>query len=155
PFAVAADEKLLKEHGIATDGEGLVQFFRQRSLKEVKEHLEGWVRDLGSASFHKRQEATQQLIQRGAPALPFLKAALVHADLEVGRRAELCTRRIETGPGPALPAAAARLLAERKPPGALEVLLQHLPQSEDEIVEHEILASVAALGVREGHVHPL
>src|SRR5439155_5587488 len=72
------------------------------------------------------------------------------APLEVQRRIDLCIKKIATGPGPDLPAAAARLLAIRRPAGAVEALLDYLPLAEDEWARDELLASVGALAVSRG-----
>src|SRR5262249_12700389 len=71
------------------------------------------------------------------------------------RRAQHCLQAIEQGQGPVLAEAAARLLAERKPAGATEVLLAYLPFADDESVEGEVLAALAAVGVRERRPDPL
>src|SRR5262249_44741399 len=93
---------------------------------------------------------TQELIAAGRLAVPFLRPAVHDVDLEISRRAEHCLRVIEQGPGPALAEAAARLLAERKPAGSLEVLLAYLPFADDDNVETEVLSAVAATGLHEG-----
>src|SRR5688572_17086624 len=54
------------------------------------------VRQLGSLEYEERQEATERLREIGAPALPFLKAAVQQsADLELKRRAGALVQRIE------------------------------------------------------------
>lgn len=55
---------------------------------------------------------------------------------------------------PALPAAAARLVAARKPPGAVEVLLAYLPHADDGTVIEEVKTALAALALRNGQPEP-
>src|SRR5205823_4773032 len=79
----------------------------------------------------ERERATRALRKWGAPARPFLRAALADKDIEVARRAELCLTELAQGPGPALPCAAARVLARRAPPGAAAALLGYVPFAAD------------------------
>src|SRR5205814_2250814 len=82
---------------------------------------------------------------RGEAAAPFLKAALKDADAEVVRRARRCLADLGPAAGPALPAAAARLLARRAPAGAAAALLDYLPFAEDSVVEDEAFDALLAL----------
>src|SRR5262249_8280799 len=79
-----------------------------------------------------------------------LRAAEQYADLEVKRRAEKCRRRIEEANPHEIVAAAARLLAVRRPPGAGETLLAFLPNAEVDAVGEELAGALAALAVRDG-----
>jgi hypothetical protein len=112
------------------------------------------VRRLGSADYAQREQASAALAARGSPALPFLRHALKGPDAEVRRRARLCLEQIERGPGSSLPLAAVRLLARRRPAGALEALLTYVPFADDEFVEDEVLAALVALGPRGGKAAP-
>jgi HEAT repeat protein len=141
-----ADVKLLQSAGIPTDGPGLLDFFRKRSIKAAdRQALEDLVKKLNDPSFKVRDDAGKELMLRGRVALPFLKKATQGSSLEFKRRAEECIRGIERGPGPGQPAAAARLLALRQPPGAVEVLLDYFPSADDEWLEEELLHSLGAL----------
>ena len=51
------------------------------------DQLRQWVRDLGHDRFSTRQTATQKLIEAGAPAIPLVREAANHKDLEVVWRA--------------------------------------------------------------------
>jgi hypothetical protein len=53
-----------------------------------------------------------------------------------------------------LPAAAARLLAVRKPDGSAEVLLRYLPFADEESIIEEIELTLAAVALREGRAEP-
>jgi HEAT repeat protein len=150
-----ADEECLRRAHIGIDGPGLREFFRQRSLTDAdRQRMEALIRQLGHAQFAVRQRASQELSAAGPTARPLLKEALHHPDLEVVRRAELCLEEIERGPGSALPVAAARLLALRKPAGAIESLLLYLPFADDDWVEEEVLTTLNTLSVQQGAVDP-
>jgi HEAT repeat protein len=154
--SVAADEDILKKSGITPDGPGLLEFFRKRSLNDAdRQRLDQLVRQLGSRSYTTRMKARKDLISIGPPALPFLEPAVSDPDLEIVRLAKECLSTIKKGPGPSLPAAAARLLARRRPPGAVDVLLRYVPYIEDEVLEEEIFTSLGMLALNDGAVDPL
>jgi HEAT repeat protein len=148
----AADEQTLKEAGIAADATGLLDFFRKRTLTpEGQKKIELLVQQLGDPAFKVRSRASDDLVREGIVALPFLRRALKDRDLEVLHRAEECIRLIEEKePRVGLAAAALRLMALRKPAGAVQVLLTYAPFAEDEIVADELLATLSALALRDG-----
>jgi hypothetical protein len=151
----AADEEFLKNAAVGTDDAGLLRFFRKRSLSEAdRQRLEWLIRRLGHESFLAREAASRELSDAGIPAKPFLQRALLEPDLEIVRRAEVCLQEIERGPGAALPVAAARLLALRRPAGATEALLGYLPFADDDWVEEEVLAALASLTARPETARP-
>src|ERR671924_238950 len=66
-------------------------------------------------------------------------------------RAEACLRRIEEKDlRVGVPAAAARLVAARKPEGATEVLLAFVPSAENDSVAEEVRAALVAVAVHDG-----
>jgi HEAT repeat protein len=144
------DRRIVKAAGIVPDGDGLLAFFRSRTLSdEARKELEQLVKDLDSAVFATRQEAAKKLVQAGTPALPFINAALAQKNsLEMTRRLERCKEDIQMGPGPALPMAAARLLLRRNPPEAMKVLLDYAPFADDSAVEEQVLDVLAQLSVQ-------
>ena len=118
---VRADERRLETAGLKHDGEALLRFFRQRTLTDKeRDKVKALVRQLGDESFKAREQAVAELVARGPIAIDLLKQALKDSDLEVVRRAERCLHRIQQKDYPVeVPPAAARLLAQRKPPGAV------------------------------------
>ena len=149
----AADKALCREARIGTDDEALIAFFRARTpTAGDRERLAALVRQLGSDEFSLREQASAALTDRGPLAVPPLKMALDDPDPEVVRRARACLEEIEHGPGPALPAAAARLLAHRRPAGAAAALLGFAPHAADLFVEDEVCKALAAVGVRDSKV---
>lgn len=149
---LASDERFLAEARVDASAAGLIDFFRARSPTESdRRTFERLVSDLGDEEFAVRDRASRRLTERGAAALPALRAALSDPDPEVVRRAHFCIEEIERGPGPALTAAAVRVLRQRQPAGAVEALLGYLPFNDDDGVEDEALEALVTLGVHEGH----
>jgi hypothetical protein len=145
------DEAVLRQAGVAVDGPALLTFFRQQTLSDDdQQQLATAVQRLGDRSFAVRRKAHAELIRAGRPALVFLRPALNDADPERRRQAEECVHSIESNSDTGLTSAAARLLALRQPEGACTVLLNFLPQVDDEILEEELLAALRVVGVRAG-----
>lgn len=143
---VKADELLLREHGIGADAPALLDFFRKRTPGPADlKQIEQLVAELGVRNFARRQKASADLVKWGPAALPALRASLKDPDIERVRRAETCIAEIQRTMDTAVPSAAARLLAARKSPESTAVLLAFLPQADDESVEDEVLAVLAAL----------
>jgi hypothetical protein len=148
-------EQTLKGAGVATDGPGLLAFFKTRTVSpEDQDRLARAVRLLGDEAFEVREKASKDLTAAGRPAVAFLKAALDDPDLEIARRAERCLEAIQLHSTTGLVTAAARLLAERKPAGAVGVLLAYLPFAEDEVVEDALFSALLQAGLRDGKVDP-
>jgi HEAT repeat protein len=138
-----------------TDGPALIAEFRKRTLTpEGQTRIESLIQDLGNEVFQVREKASTELVAYGPLAKPFLRDATASADLEVKRRAVTCLRLIATNPASALPAAAPRLLALRKPAGAIETLLAYLPSAE-EVSATEVQAALTSLALRDGKPDPV
>src|SRR5215831_14151923 len=156
PDAAALDERVLKEARLAVDGPSLLEFFRKRTISNTDlERIGQLIRDLGDDSFELRQKASAQLVATGAAAVPLLKQATKSEDIEVVRRAQECLKHIETGSSSAVVAAAARILAVRKPEGAAEVLLAYLPVVEDDLVGEAVRQTLTAIAIRDGKADPV
>src|SRR5262249_46223025 len=148
-------EKQLKDAGLPTDGPGLLDFFRKRTLSNAdQEKLQTLVRQLGDDTFRAREQATRELVKIGRAALPFLRPALTDPDAEVARRARHCVKAIEDPANAILTAAAVRVLAARRPAGTVEVLLAFAPFDDEETTVEEVRVALAALGLREGKAVP-
>jgi HEAT repeat protein len=137
------DEQILKAAKLNGDRENLLNFLRKRTLTDGKrDQLEQYVRDLGSLRFADRRRASRELITVGTPALAFLRKAAKDPDVEVARRAQKCLKAIESGPGPALPAAVVRTLVRRPPNRAVATLLGYLPFADNEAVAEEVIVGL-------------
>jgi HEAT repeat protein len=149
----SADEVLVKEAQIGTDGPALVAFFRNRApTPENRLRVKLLVRRLGSGTPKERSRAAAELTALGPAAVPALQAALKDLNDEMVMQAGRCLQAIQNGPGPALPAAAARLLALRRPDGAVAALLDYLSYADDEWLREEVLPSLGGLALAGGKV---
>src|SRR5205085_1144646 len=100
---------------------------------------------LGHRSFGVRQRATAELKRLGLRAAPLLRQAARDKDEEVARRARQCLEQLAGDPDTALAAATVRLLALRRPPGAVETLLDYGAWAPDEAVAREVRGALATL----------
>jgi hypothetical protein len=148
------DEQKLKAANVKTDGTGLLEFLRARTLSEDdRERVELLIAQQGSSSFKVRENATMELIAKGPVVLDLLRQGLNHPDPEVQRRCEKCIQKIqERDPKVELPGAAVRLLAVRQPAGAAAALLAYLPFVENEAVAEEVHAALTKVAVQDGKV---
>jgi HEAT repeat protein len=147
-----ADEQALQAVGLRSDAPSLLEFFRKRTAGEAKpERITELVRQIGDKDAAVREKATGELVSLGTLAIPWLRQASKDPDdLESANRARKCLEHIEGGSGATLVAAAARLLANRAPAGATDMLLAYLPFADDDTVVEEVKAALASLATREG-----
>jgi hypothetical protein len=149
------DEKILRAAGIAVDGPSLLGYFRKRSLTaEQRGRIRELIPRLGDDGFAMRQRASLELLGLGPAALGHLRAARGNPDEEIKERLRAILGELEKHTRPSVSCAAARLLRNRAPAGAVEVLLGYLPEAEDDSVAEEVLCTLAVLGVNEGKVAP-
>jgi HEAT repeat protein len=145
-----------------TDGSALLEEFHKRSLPDgEREKVQGLLKELASRERERpedaaaRDKAQGELVNMGPVILPLLRQAMKGTDARVADAAGACLQIVEKGtPLSPLPAAAARLLAVRRPPGAVEALLAYLPFVEDDAVMSETEAALASLAVAEGKLEP-
>ncbi len=101
-----------------------------------------------------RQNASGELTEFGALAVPLLREASHSTDAERARRAEECLKDIADKGGKPLPEPVLRLLSVRKPAGAVEAILDYLPFADTEQRREEARTALAVLAVREGRLEP-
>jgi HEAT repeat protein len=145
--SVLTDEQVLRTAGLSSDGPDLIEFFRGRTLAETDgERLAVLIGKLGSPSAAERDRATGELVTLGAPATPLLRQATRDSDApEIAAGARRCLQFLESNRNASLPAVAARLLVQKKPPGAAQALLDYLPFADDDSVLEDVKAALAAL----------
>jgi HEAT repeat protein len=150
------DEQTLRDAGLPTDDAGLLDFFQRRTQGSVSgERLAALVRDLGDASADRRDRSAAELVGLGPVALPVLRQASQDPDDQPrAGRARRCVRLLDADQALALPVAAARLLAHRKPHGAAAALLAYLPFADDDTVLDEVRAALGALAGNDGRPEP-
>ncbi len=138
------------------DGPALLAVVRSQTLTaEDRDKIRGLIAKLGADEFAAREAASRALFALGRRSLPQLRETLKDRDIEVARRSRLLVERIEQEPVHHLPSAAIRLLALRKPAGAVETLLGYLPFVEDENLTAEVQKSLSLLALREGKPDPV
>ncbi|HTU20593.1 MAG TPA: hypothetical protein VMG10_21210 [Gemmataceae bacterium] len=151
-----AEEQILRTAGIATDGRALLDFFRHQTADAATcQRVLQLIEQLGDDSFLVREKASKDLADLGPATLRLLRQAIrTTADLEIRRRARDCVQQIGIRCTPTVTAAAARLLALRKPPGTAETLLAFLPGPYDEWVNDEIQNALVAVARLEAEGNP-
>jgi HEAT repeat protein len=138
------EEKTLKDGGVDTSDQGLLQFFRTRTPNETtRQQIEDLVRQLGADQFDTRRKASEELVRRGLPAVPFLRRALEHSDLEVRRRAGRALETLTNSGEPTRTSAAIALLARRGAANdkldVVPVLLAWLPHAGEASLEQDAI----------------
>ena len=140
----AIDELKLQAAGLATDGPGLLDFFRHRTLASVApEKLETLIDKLGDKDAAGRTRAARELVGLGPLAVPALRLAVSDPDSPAAGAARQCLKALSGEEAGELPAAAARVLAQRRPRGAAAALLAYLPLADAEDVLDEIKNALA------------
>jgi hypothetical protein len=135
PMAPSPDEEILRKASVGTDGDSLLGFFRKRTLPESERPaILKLIKQLGSEIYEEREAASNALMERGPVVSEILRGVRSDLfDLETVRRAERCLATIHDKDVPShVPAAALRVLAMRKPPGTVEVVLAFLPFAEND-----------------------
>ncbi len=146
--SVREDEEKLRSAGLPVDGPALVELFRQRAAVATDpEGLQPWIRRLNDADPEVRVRAARRLVGKGTTAVPLLRrAANDLGEPDLASRARHCLALIERQSPPTVtPAAAVRLLAHRKPAGAVEALLAYLPAAETPALVEEVASALTAL----------
>ncbi|MFN4260393.1 MAG: HEAT repeat domain-containing protein [Gemmataceae bacterium] len=155
---LSEEEQILQTAGVAIDGPSLVDYLRRRTLTDIdRDRIQTLIVRLGDDSFLLREKASEELILLGSLALPHLKDAAQRSDdLEIVRRAENCLRQIvDANSSVAVPLAAIRLLAVRRPEGAAGVLLDYLATANQPLLNAPIRSTLAAVAIRQGKADPV
>jgi HEAT repeat protein len=151
-----SDEQTLRNASLPASGPALLDFFRKRSLPEVKlEQLQALVKQLADQAPGQRDRAAAELISLGPVAVPLLRQAANDLDdIDTAARARQCLQQLDGSNAAALSMAAARVLAQQKPAGAAAVLLAYLPFAEDEQVADEVGRALQAVARRDSKPDP-
>jgi len=133
-----------------SDGATLLALLGEHTLTpELRRKIKEQISKLGDDEFSQREAAAKALHALGRVALPQLREASKDRDPEIAWRARDLIECIEREPSRNLPGAALRLLALRKPPGAVEALLAYLPFAEEEQRTDEVKKALALLARRD------
>jgi hypothetical protein len=154
PELVAA-EKIVTAARMDTDGPSLLNYLRKRTRPAPdRATLADLIEQLGDDDFQVRQKASRALVEAGGAAVLLLRAAQYDDDYEISRRAKECLAKLEQGTDELLLAAVIRVMAARKPDGAIKALLAYLPLTADDGVEEALLSALATVGLPGGKVDP-
>jgi len=142
----AGDEQALAQAGVAADGPALVEFLRRQTPDPARTaRVALLVRRLGDDSFAQREKATTALRRMGPAALSPLRKAAAETDPEVAHRARDLVGELSADGKAALVPAVVRLLAQKKPAGAAEVLRGRLDHCADSNERQEVLSALLEL----------
>ena len=151
--AADPDKAFLQDAGIATDGPGLLAYFRAHTGSDADLlRMDALARQLGDDDFNAREEASRKLVALGLTALPAVRRLLPSTDPEVTRRVQVCIPLMQRGWQAGVNPAAVRLLLRLRPAHALDVLLGYLPYEADEEAQEEIWFGLDALTKADGKV---
>jgi HEAT repeat protein len=118
------------------------------------EKLAALVEQLDSKVPAERQKACAELVAIGPPAIPLLRQTVRDVDNpDLAAQARRCLKALE-GEAGSLTAAAARVLAYRRPTGVAGVLLDYLPHAENENVMEEVKNALIAVAYDRGRADP-
>lgn len=145
-----AEERLLKEYGVATTNKDLLDLVRNRTPSaDSAKKVADLVRELGDDEFGVRERASKGLIALGSIAVPALQAARRNTDREISTRASECLLRIKPDRQERALIAAVRLLGVRQVDGACGPLLALLPGA-NETLSREVSHALLHLAVKVG-----
>src|SRR5262245_4230129 len=147
----AGDELRLRAAGLAADGPALLEFFQQRTLGHVAaERLDALVRRLGDKDEAERGKAVRELVGLGPLAVPSLRLAASDPDNQAAANlARRCLAALRGEEAAELPVVAARVLARRRPAGAVAALLAYLPFADSGDVLEEVKNALGDVGFGE------
>lgn len=155
PAPVNPDQKILKDVGLASDSQSLLDYLRKQTFPEADPaKMKTLIRELGDDEFKTREAASAQLIQIGKGAVVGLKQAETDNDPEVRQRAEDLRKKLEAKVEPGIQVATSRLIAQQKPAGAAEVLIGFLPFAADLTVADEVCKALGSVAVGPMGVEP-
>src|SRR5262245_308627 len=154
---LSADIRLLQQNRLPTDGPGLLQLFRERTLSNDQVgDLHNQVKMLASPVFAERKKAETALLKAGALARKMLLDLIKNKDttLETIRRAETLLTKIAEGQDVLMAIATARLIAKHQPEGSGAVLLEFAPFAGDSRLLEEVQLALNAVALKDGKVDP-
>jgi HEAT repeat protein len=151
------DERLIDSAGLPSEGPLLLEFFRSRAKTEIDPaRIEELLKRFKGPSFSERLAAGADLISLGPVAIPGLRRLMNDFEAaEVRTRAKRCLEWVEGPKSANLATAAARVVAKRKPAGAVEALLAYLPYADNEDVGREVGAALLAVALANGKPDPV
>jgi HEAT repeat protein len=148
----SSDEETLKSAHIVVAGPALLDFLHKRSGAATESGVvTGLLKQLADPSAAVHEAAAGQLVAFGESAVPALREAANRLDdPDVSARARQCLQNIEDPSAADLSAAVVRAVAQIRPDGAVDALLDYLPFAENDKVAAEVQAALVALAPHDG-----
>ncbi len=148
----STDEDILKSAHIGVSGPALLDFLHKRSGAVVdKGVVAALAKQLVDPAAAVHDAAAGQLISLGEAAVPALREAANNLDDPDGAaRARQCLLNIDDPQAADLSIAVVRSVAQLRPAGAVEALLEYLPFAEDDKVAVEVQTALVTLTPRTG-----
>lgn len=137
------------------DGPVLLEEFKRRSLPDAERlQVLATIEQLADDSAEKREQALSALQARGGVVLPLLETTANGSGkiAEAAKKAVAVLERDRLSPTPLV---ALRMVAIRKPAGALETLLEYVPFLSGDDLESEVRRALVAVAIHDGKIHPL
>ncbi len=131
----------------STDGTGLLDEFRSRTLSEEdRTAVRDLIAKLSDASAEVRTKAEADLLKLGPKVAPLLRRTVYLGGVKGQEAVAKCLQLVEKDAPPIMPSAAPRLLALRRPPGTVETLLAYLPFAETHELNQQTRELIAFIG---------
>jgi HEAT repeat protein len=139
----------------ATERPGLLDEVRRRTYRPAdNDQVLALVRQLGDDAFDVRQKAQATLREMGKSIIPALRHGVNDPDLEISTRARQLLLEIDKEAAAPLSAVVLRLVAFRKPPGAVEALLAYVAYADEHNIPDELQETLNTLAFSDGHAAP-
>jgi len=124
----SADEQILRDSKVGTDGPAVLRFLQQLSPDPQRlKDMQADVDRLGHESFVERRRAFERLASYGFAATSLLKQSATSSDPEIARSSQVLLSKLDNVPNDALYRAAVRTLGRQPPAGAFDWLVTQLP----------------------------
>jgi HEAT repeat protein len=155
PVQLAAEEQAMQAAVQADDATAALDFFRKRTPAAAqRQRLRRLIRQLADDSFEMREQAAAELAASGPVANALLRTAARGPDAEMAVRARAVLAQVGREQTAPLLLTGVQLVARRRPPGTVAVLLAYLPFAEDESAAEEVRAALARLTVQDARPQP-
>ncbi len=140
----------------SNDGSALLDEFRSRTLTEVdRTAVLDLIVKMSDANLAVRTKAEGELLAMGPKVAPLLRRT-VNIDGAKGHESVAkCLQLIEKDAPPPMPQAASRLLALRRPEGAVEALLAYLPFAETHELNQQARELLTVIGPADAKTLPI
>ncbi|VTS00006.1 outer membrane protein assembly factor BamB family protein [Tuwongella immobilis] len=151
-----SDRALLKEAKIAEEPKAFEQFFRARMVPDAdRAKIQSLIQQLGNESFDQRELAAAALEKIGLVTAGQLRQAESVPDPEINRRAARILVNLGPIPTGSVIAAAARRFAAIAPRDATPLLLQYLPDADDDFLAEDLRSTLGSLATIDGQPNPV